>query len=100
EEFEKQFKKATRAAHTVFGDNAFRLRRQDSKGGGEWASRVNASVFQIIAVSFTDYDLAQITQRRDAIFEEYLDMVTSDITWLDSVSKSTGDPKRIRYAFQ
>src|SRR5207248_3506959 len=97
DEFEKQFKKATRA---VFGDFAYRLRRQDSKGGGEWATRVNAAVFQVIAVSFTNDDLGQVTQRRDAILEEYLDMVTCDSNWLDSVSRSTGDARRIRYTFQ
>jgi len=100
DEFEKQFKKATRAAYTVFGDFAYRLRRQDSKGGGEWATRVNAAVFQVIAVSFTNYDPSQVTQRRDAILEEYLDMVTCDSNWLDSVSRSTGDARRIRYTFQ
>ena len=97
DEFEKQFKKATRAAFTVFGDFAYRLRQQDSKGGGEWATRVNAAVFQVIAVSLTNYDLSQVTQRRDAILEEYLDMVTCDSNWLDSVSRSTGDARRIRY---
>ena len=100
DEFENQFKKATRAAYTVFGDFAYRLRRQDSKGGGEWATRVNAAVFQVIAVSFTNDDLGQVTQRRDAILEEYLDMVTCDSNWLDSVSRSTGDARRIRYTFQ
>ena len=100
EEFEKEFKKASRAAHSVFGEAAFRLRRHDDKGGGEWATRVNASVFQVISVSFTNYDLSQITQRKDAIFEEYLDMVSCDSNWVDCVSKSTGDAKKIRYAFQ
>lgn len=99
-EFERQFKKATKAAYTVFGESAFRLRRVDEKGGGEWASRVNASIFQAIAVSFTSYELNQITQRADAIYEEYLDLISCDSTWVDCVSSSTGDSNKIRYVFQ
>lgn len=99
EEFEKQFKKAMKATFTVFGPNAFRLRRQDAKGGGEWSSKINASVFQVIAVSFTQYDLIQITQRADQIFEEYLDMITVDNQWVDGITKTTGEASRIRYTF-
>jgi hypothetical protein len=100
DEFEKQFKKTVRAAYTVFGDSAFRLRRGDRKSGGEWSPRINASVLQVVAVSFTKYDLSQITQKADAIFEDYLDLVTCDDLWVDCVSKSTGDASNIRYAFQ
>jgi 5-methylcytosine-specific restriction endonuclease McrA len=99
-EFEKQFKKAMRASLTVFGNQGFRIRRHDEKGGGEWATRVNASVFQVIAVSFTNYDLGQITERADAIYEEYLDLIATDTQWINAVTKSTGDPNNIRYAFQ
>jgi hypothetical protein len=100
EVFRRNFKHAMRASHTVFGQDAFRLRRQDARGGGEWATRVNATVFQVITVSFTNYDLAQITQRADAIYEEYLDLVSTDSTWEDCVTKSTGDAAKIRYAFE
>ncbi len=98
-EFEKQFRKAMRAALTVFGNQGFRLRRNDDRGGGEWAKRINASVFQVIAVSFTKYDQGQITERADSIFEEYLDL-NSDPKWAQSVSKSTGDPNNIQYTFE
>lgn len=100
DEFRKNFKHAMRASHTVFGQDAFRLRRQDARGGGEWATRVNATVFQVITVSFTNYDLVQITQRSDAIYEEYLDLVSKDSNWEDCVTKSTGDAAKIRYAFE
>ncbi len=100
DEFEKQFKKAIRSAFTVFGDSAFRIRRYDEKGGGQWGSHINASIFQVILVSFTNYDLNQITQRADAIYEEYLDLIASDGQWVDCVSKFTSGGSRIRYAFQ
>jgi hypothetical protein len=94
-EYERQFRKAMRASVTVFGNNGFRLR----KGGGEWAARVNAAIFQSIATSFCDYDLGQLTRRADAIFEEYVDLASTDEKWVDGVRISTGDPSRIEYVF-
>ncbi len=100
EEYTKTFKHAMRAAFTVFGDQGFRLRRIYSKGGSEWATRVNAPVFQVIGVSLTQYDYGQITSRADAIYEEYLDLITSDTEWLDCVRRATAETNRLKYAFQ
>ena len=98
-DFDKRFKRAMRNSYTVFGGNSFRLRKIDYKGGGEWAPRANAAIFQVISTSLASYDTVQISQRADAIFEEYLDIL-SDQQWLDAVSKSTGDAKKIKYAFE
>jgi hypothetical protein len=100
DEFEKVFTKSIKATKTIFGDHAFRSRRDDKNGGGSWASRVNASIFQVVAVSFTAYDLSELTRRADLIEEEFLDLLASDPVWVDAVSKSTGDPSRIKYAFE
>ncbi len=99
-EYEKKFKSAMRAAFTVFGDKAFRLRRVDAKGGGEWAPRINAPIFQVLSVSFTEYDLTAITERADSILEEYLDLTASDLKFIDAVTKATGDTTAIRYSFE
>ena len=102
-EFEDQFRKAMKAALTIFGENAFRLRREWREGTvatGEWATRPNAAVFQVISTSFTRYDLGQLTRSADAIFEEYLDLVTTDETWRDYVRRATGETGRIEYVFQ
>lgn len=97
-EFEKRFKRAMRNSYTVFGSNAFRIRKNDPKGSGEWASKSNASIFQVISTSLAQFDSVQIARNADAIFEEYLDLL-QDQRWLDAVTKSTGDTKNIKYAF-
>jgi hypothetical protein len=97
-EFDAKFRQAMRSCVTVFGNEGFRLRRDDRKGGGEWASKPNASIFQVVSTSFARYEHSQITQKRDQIFEEYLDILT-DTRWVDSVTKSTGDQGSLRYAF-
>ena len=98
EEFDRKFKIVMRSVQTVFGSHAYRLRRNDRKGGGEWTPRANASIFQVITSSFARYDNLQITRNSDAIFEAYL-TVLSDIRWVNAVSKATGDYTNIRYVF-
>jgi hypothetical protein len=91
-EFRNQFKKAIKAAYTIFGNRGFRLTSKSRSA--------NASVFQVICVSFTDYDLGALTRSADAIYEEYLDLVSTDEHWVNCVSRSTGDSNRISYAFE
>ncbi|MGZ5438022.1 MAG: GmrSD restriction endonuclease domain-containing protein [Pyrinomonadaceae bacterium] len=100
-EFQNVFKKSAKAAHTIFGDKGFRLRRQYEKGrqGGEWTPSINASVFQVIMVSFAEYDLGASTRNADNIYESYIDLISSDEKWAESVRTSTGDFLRIEYAF-
>ena len=90
-EFRDQFKKAIKAAYTVFGDRGFRLSSTSS---------INASVFQVLCVSFTNHDLGALTRSADAIREAYLDLVSTDEHWSDCVSKATGSYDRISYAFK
>ena len=94
-EYRKSFKNAVKAAFTIFGNRGFRLKLHGQKGGG-----INASVFQVITVSFTEYDLGQLTRSADSIYEEYLDLIETDTEWIDCVSTQTNAPKRILKAFE
>jgi 5-methylcytosine-specific restriction endonuclease McrA len=101
-EFRHAFKRSMRACTTVFGDKAFRLRRiyeAKSQKGGEWTPRINATIFQVLAVSMADCDIGQITRSADRIREAYLDLISTDQRWVDAVSQSTGDPAKIEYSF-
>ena len=91
-EFRDQFKKAIRASFTIFGDRGFRLTSTSRS--------VNATVFQVICVSFTNYDLGALTRSADAIREAYLDLVSTDNRWFDCVSRTTGSYDRISYTFE
>lgn len=98
-EFTEAFKKSIKASHTVFGNQAFRLRAKKGNASSEWAASVNASIFGVIAVSFTEYDTGALTRKADCIYEAYLDMVVADDQWFQSVRTSTSDYARIEYAF-
>ena len=91
DEFHDRFKKAIKAAYSIFGENGFRLKH---------SRNVNASVFQVVCVSFTEYDWGALTRSIDAIREEYIDLISMDDHWVDCVSRSTGDSERISYIFK
>ncbi|MCM0755595.1 DUF262 domain-containing protein [Desulfovibrio aminophilus] len=103
DEYHKVFDRCMKACMTVFGENAFRLKSDIAKPGkysaGEWASRPNAAIFQAIATSFCSYDLGQITQKSDCIYEGYLDLINSDPVWVDRVRRATGESTRLKYVF-
>lgn len=98
--FRERFKNAMKCCRSVFGNNGFRLRRQTSRLGGEWAPRPNATIFQVISVSMADYNYHSVVERSDAILEEYIDLISTDQKWLDAVTKSTGDASNISYSFE
>lgn len=104
EEYRKAFGKSVRASLTIFGNNSFRLKNDKTKLGsksvGEWSSRPNAAIFQVIATSFAQYDLRDLTLAADAIYEEYVDLISTDKDWVDRVRRATGETTRLRYSFE
>ena len=103
-EYRKVFEKCMKACLTVFGGDSFRLKKDIAKLGsgspGEWATRPNAAIFQVIATSFSDYDLGQITQKSDSIYETYLDLINTDREWVDRVRRATGESARLNSVFE
>lgn len=103
EEYRKVFSKCMKASLTVFGNAAFRLKsdiaKPGSKSSGEWSTRPNAAIFQVISTSFCRYDLGSITKAADLIYEEYLDLINSDPVWVDRVRRATGETTRLQYTF-
>jgi hypothetical protein len=105
EDFQRKFAHSMKAAKTIFGSHAFRLRKElgkEPKGAlGEWTTRVNASIFQVISVSFLDYKLEQLTRRSDSIYEAYVNLISDPESklWVDYTKTATGDYSRIEYVF-
>ncbi len=91
-EFSSKFKGAMKAAFTIFGDRGFKL--------NPTSRSVNASIFQVICVSFSDYDQGALTRSADAIYKAYLDLIETDLHWVNCVSTSTSTYNRISYTFE
>ena len=101
-EYRNVFSKCIRASITIFGNQGFRLISNKANGStsvGEWNPRVNAAVFQVVATSFAKYDIGQLTRTADSIFEEYLDLITTDERWVTSVGGANQNVDNVRYAF-
>ncbi len=101
-EFRDVFEKCMKASLTVFGEQGFRLKKEDvgSISLGEWSNRANAPIFQAVSTSFADYDLGQITRSSDRIYEEYLDLISTDKDWVERVRTATGESTRLKYVFE
>lgn len=91
-EYRAQFTKAIKASYTIFGDRGFRVDPEKSRG-------FKPAIFQVMMVSFTDYDLGLLTRSADSIFEEYLDLLQTDSHWVECVTNFPDDYDRISYAF-
>ncbi|KAA3607141.1 MAG: DUF262 domain-containing protein [Planctomycetota bacterium] len=103
DEYRNVFEKSMKACLTVFGEHGFRLKSEitklNSKSSGEWASRPNAAIFQVLSTSFANHDLGQVTRSADAVYEEYLDLIHKDAQWVDRVRRATGESTRLSYTF-
>jgi uncharacterized protein with ParB-like and HNH nuclease domain len=103
DEYRKVFSRCMKACLTVFGSAGFRLKsdiaKQSAKSSGEWSTRPNSAIFQVISTSFAKYDLASITRASDVIYEEYLDLINTDELWVDRVRRATGETTRLFYTF-
>lgn len=102
DEYKSVFEKCMKASVTVFGDQAFRLKATNLKASshqGEWSTRINMPIFQCISTSFTGYNIGQITRGADRIYEEYIDMISTDEKWVDYVRRATTEPTRLKYVF-
>lgn len=102
-EYRSTFSKCIKASLTIFGNQGFRLisgGTNQSTSVGEWNPRVNAAVFQAVATSFAKYDLGQLTRNADCIYEEYLDLITTDDEWVAAVGGANQNSDKIKYAFE
>lgn len=94
------FKKSIEMAYTIFGQNAFRRFYSGSQDdhNGYWEKRkLNVALWDTIVYSFSFYDKSQIIPIADQIREDYLDLLTNDITFVDYISRTTDKPERVQY---
>lgn len=98
------FTEAIQMAWDVFGDQAFRRYTppQDTTSSGKWESggKLNIALWDTILYLFTYFDRRQVIPIADSIREEFLDLLSSDATFVDYIGRSTDMPDRVRYRAQ
>ncbi|MFG2565093.1 DUF262 domain-containing protein [Streptomyces sp. NPDC048567] len=90
------FRKAMVNARLVFGDQAFRKWPNGSYG----RNPINRALFETWSIALAEYEAADLEQRRDAIVTSARKLMTSDYLYLDSITSSTGDVRRVLFRFE
>lgn len=95
------FKNAISLTKSVFDDKAFkRFYKGDSnKLNGEWGSKFNASIYDIIMYQFAREDKNKIYQNLDAVREALIYLMTSDPDFIRAIEISTSSKQAVNIRF-
>ncbi|MEI7033141.1 DUF262 domain-containing protein [Streptomyces pratensis] len=97
EQLEAAFRRAMENARVVFGDQAFRKWPQGPDTG---KYPINRALFEAWAITLDDYDPSDLARRSGAIVDAARHLMTVDYRYLDSITSSTGDARRVMYRFE
>jgi hypothetical protein len=95
-ELHKAFRAAMSNAYLVFGEHTFRKWPQ----GVDWRNPINRALFETWSIALAPYDPADLERRRDDIVAAARDRMTRDIAYLDAITSSTSDRRRVDYRFR
>ncbi|MEU0689297.1 GmrSD restriction endonuclease domain-containing protein [Streptomyces uncialis] len=94
-ELEAAFESAMHNAHLLFGEHAFRKWPHDY----EYRSPINRALFETWSIALAGYDSADLFPRRGAIVESARRRMTNDVMYLNAITSSTADRRRVDYRF-
>ncbi|AWK11784.1 DUF262 domain-containing protein [Streptomyces spongiicola] len=89
------FRKAMVNARLVFGDQAFRKWPLELSG----RNPINRALFEAWSIALARYEATDLEQRREAIVEAARFLMTNDYPYLEAITSSTGDVRRVMLRF-
>ena len=94
----REFKKAMRAARSIFDDDAFRKRysRNDSR------RLVSKALFEAWSIQLARCSSDQINEfvnRREAVIDRFISLMNQDNEFERAISYATGTPRRVKKRF-
>ncbi|MFD8974351.1 DUF262 domain-containing protein [Streptomyces sp. NPDC059593] len=96
EAMEKAFTGAMANAREVFGEHAFRKWPMGSEG----LSPINRALFETWSITLAAYQLDDLSPRKHEIVNAARRRMARDIEYLNSVTSSTSDRRRVSYRFE
>ncbi|BAU86055.1 hypothetical protein SLA_5173 [Streptomyces laurentii] len=90
------FRRAMENARLVFEDQAF---RKWSLYPNQGKSPINRALFEAWAITLAAYEGHDLEGRRHLIVHAARELMTRDYRYLEAITSSTGDTKRVRYRF-
>lgn len=100
-ELEKAFRNAVSLSQTVFGDRAFKRFDPGTRADhqGKWESKPNKALYDIVMWGFTQYTQAQVVPVSDVVFEELINLMSTDQEFTDAITYDTANPKHVHFRF-
>jgi hypothetical protein len=89
------FQAAMAKSYEVFGEHAFRKWPR----GVTARNPINRPLFESWSHVLGRYDLADVRRRKEMIVSAARDLMTDDRAYIDSITTSTGDPRKVRLRF-
>ena len=88
EDLKETLEKVVEIIKLIFSDSQFRsfLRKKDSIA---FSSTLNQAVFDVQMLGFVDYNIEQVRNEAEIIYETFLDISSYDPVFIDAISKST-----------
>ncbi|MHC5741200.1 MAG: GmrSD restriction endonuclease domain-containing protein [Nostoc sp.] len=99
-EMRQVFEKSIEISFTVFGDRAFRrfnLGGKKDNPNGSWENKLNVALWDTILYTFSYFEKSQIIPIADRIREEFLDVMTNDIKFVEYITSTTDKPEAVKY---
>jgi len=103
QEYVDRFNKCTELTRIVFGTNAFRrfLLGDQRNPNGKWVTtRINMAIFDIQMCGFVNYNKNQIVPKADEIREKFLDLLTNNQEFMNTVENKTNDTIVLKRRFE
>ena len=86
---------AMQLGHEIFGQNAFRKPPVDAW----YRSPVNRALFESWSVTLAEAAIEGVVIDYDAVVSSANILMTEDYVYIDSITTSTGSPRKVRYRF-
>lgn len=97
--FKESFIVSMNRASEIFGNRAFR-KMDDAHTSSR--SIINKALFEAWSVNLSklnDEEYSRLLQKRDLLIDNYVRLLKEDHDFYDSISASTGSPKKVKYRF-
>ena len=102
-EFEEAFKKAASLVRSMLGTHAFKrfyCGTADSPNGRWEPKKFNSSLYDVLMWSMARADKNLIMRHLDAVREAYIDLLTNDDSFIESIQLSTSSVQAVKTRFR
>jgi len=96
DKLKRAFGAAMENARMLFGEYAFRKWPVDANG----KNPINRALFEAWSITLADYHPDDFRHRRQDIVDAARDLMTHDYQYLEAITSSTGDVRRVKYRFE